>query len=100
MKKLIAVSLSMLAAAAVQAANIVIKNDTASSPRIEVFQNSQRLVYLKRFKPGQTIVVPVSETGKKPYLVITQSRRQTSLFLPIKDHAVFFQFSWLSQMAR
>lgn len=100
MKTILALAVSLVVTATAHAANIVIKNDTATTPKIEVFQNSKRIINLKRFKPGDSIVVPVNEKGKKPLLVITNFGHRTSLFLPVKPNPLFFQFSWLQDLAR
>ena len=100
MKTLLAALLAVVVSSATQAANIVIKNDTFNSPKIEVFQDTKRVVNVQNFRPGNTIVVHVNEAGKKPLLVITQFHRHTSLFLPIKSQPLFFQFSWLESVAQ
>ncbi len=100
MKTLLAILTAAVTTAAAPAAAIVIKNDTGNAPKIEIFQDGRRIVCLKRFRPGEWFEVQINEAGKKPLFVITAFGRHTSVFLPVKDTPLFFQLSWLTNVAR
>ena len=99
-RTLVATLLALVFAASAQAANIVIKNDTVNTPKLEVFQGKKLLSYVNSFEPGDTFVVPVNAAGKKPLLVITQFNHHSSILLPVKNKPLFFQLSWLTSVAR
>jgi hypothetical protein len=96
MKTLAIAAFLLLQAAAAQAANIAIKNDTGVSQRLVVYQNGRVAGYVDRLKPGKTLLVKVDDAGSKPILSLYVDGRQEYLFLPLKTKA--YKLSWLRNL--
>lgn len=80
-------------AAAAQAANIAIKNDTGASQKLAIYQDGRVAGYVDRLKPGKTLLVKVDDFGSKPILKLYVAGREEFLFLPLKTKA--YKLSWL-----
>lgn len=96
MKTLAIAAFLLLQAAAVQAANIAIKNDTGAPQKLVIYQDGRVAGYVDRLKPGKTLLVKVDDDGSKPFLGLYIDGRQEFLFLPLKTKA--YKLSWLKNI--
>jgi hypothetical protein len=96
MKALAIAALVLLHAAAAQAANIAIKNDTGVPQKLTIYQNGRVIGYVDRLKPRKTLLVKVDDAGSKPLLGLYVDGRQEFLFLPLKTKA--YKLSWLKNI--
>lgn len=96
MKKLILPALLLFQAAAAQAANIAIKNDTGVPQRLVIYQDGRVAGYVDRLKPGKTLLVKVDDEGGKPLLSLKVAGKDEFLFLPLKTKA--YKLSWLRNL--
>lgn len=96
MRTLAIAAFLLLQAAAAQAANIAIKNDTGVSQRLAIYQDGRIAGYVDRLKPGKTLLVRVNDAGSKPILRLDVAGRQEFLFLPLKTRA--YKLSWLRNL--
>jgi hypothetical protein len=96
MKTLAISAFLLLQAAAVQAANIAIKNDTGAPQKLVIYQDGRVAGYVDRLKPGKTLLVKVNDEGSKPFLGLYIDGRQEFLFLPLKKKA--YKLSWLKNI--
>jgi hypothetical protein len=96
MKTLAIAAFLLLQAAAVQAANIAIKNDTGAPQKLVIYQDGRVAGYVDRLKPGKTLLVKVNDEGSKPFLGLYIDGRQEFLFLPLKTKA--YKLSWLKNI--
>jgi hypothetical protein len=96
MKTLAIAAFLLLQAAAVQAANIAIKNDTGAPQKLVIYQDGRVAGYVDRLKPGKTLLVKVNDEGSKPFLGLYIDGRQEFMFLPLKTKA--YKLSWLKNI--
>jgi hypothetical protein len=96
MKTLIIAAFLLLQAAAVEAANIAIKNDTGAPQKLVIYQDGRVAGYVDRLKPGKTLLVRVNDEGSKPFLGLYVDGRQEFMFLPLKTKA--YKLSWLKNI--
>lgn len=93
MKTLAIAAFLLLQAAAAQAANIAIKNDTGVTQKLVIYQNGRVVGYVDRLKPRKTLLVKVDDAGSKPMLGLYVAGKQEFMFLPLKTKA--YKLSWL-----
>jgi len=86
----------LLQVAAVEAANIAIKNDTGAPQKLVIYQDGRVAGYVDRLKPGKTLLVRVNDEGSKPFLGLYVDGRQEFMFLPLKTKA--YKLSWLKNI--
>lgn len=96
MKTLAIAAFLLLQAAAVQAANIAIKNDTGAQQKLVIYQDGRVAGYVDRLKPGKTLLVKVNDEGSKPMLKLYVGGREEFMFLPLKTKA--YKLSWLKNI--
>jgi hypothetical protein len=97
MKSLAIAAFLLLQAAAAQAANIAIKNNTGVPQRLVIYQDGRLAGYVDRLKHGKTLLVKVKDEGSKPIVVLYRDGEQRMIFLPAKTRA--YKLSWLLNLA-
>ncbi len=96
MKTLAIAAFLLLQAAAVEAANIAIKNDTGAPQKLVIYQDGRVAGYVDRLKAGKTLLVKVNDEGSKPMLKLYVGGREEFMFLPLKTKA--YKLSWLKNI--